>query len=88
MVRWIRFSNVVKVYGFGIGASVDRSRFRVEKTFDFNRVSVLGWWFNGKLLRRKSISRVQLKILDILIPSEPRRSPLALEWPKYHLHWR
>ncbi|HZE72840.1 MAG TPA: glycosyltransferase [Pyrinomonadaceae bacterium] len=52
--------------------------FRVEKTFDFNRVSVLGWWFNGKLLRRKSISRVQLKILDILMPILSRVDRL---WP-------
>jgi glycosyltransferase involved in cell wall biosynthesis len=42
--------------------------FRVEKMFDFNRVSVPGWWLNGKLLRRTRFSRVQLKILDIVMP--------------------
>ena len=42
--------------------------FRVETTFDFNRVSVPGWWLNGKLLRRKRFSRIQLKILDTLMP--------------------
>lgn len=42
--------------------------FRVEKTFDFNRISVPGWWLNGKLLRRKRFSRIQLKILDSVMP--------------------
>jgi len=42
--------------------------FRVEKTFDFNRVSVPGWWLNGKLLRRTKFSRIQLKILDMVMP--------------------
>ena len=42
--------------------------FTVEKVFDFNRVSVPGWWLSGKLLRRKTFSRVQLKVLDLLMP--------------------
>ncbi|HLG14754.1 MAG TPA: glycosyltransferase [Blastocatellia bacterium] len=42
--------------------------FRIERMFDFNRFSVPGWWTNGKLLRRKRFSRVQLKIVDTLIP--------------------
>jgi glycosyltransferase involved in cell wall biosynthesis len=42
--------------------------FRVEKMFDFNRVSVPGWWLNGKLLRRTRFSRVQLKILNMVMP--------------------
>jgi glycosyltransferase involved in cell wall biosynthesis len=42
--------------------------FRIEKIFDFNRVSVPGWWLNGKLLRRKRFSRIQLKILDLAMP--------------------
>lgn len=43
--------------------------FAVEKIFDFNRVSVPGWWLNGKLLRRKKFSRVQLKMLDLGMPA-------------------
>jgi glycosyltransferase involved in cell wall biosynthesis len=42
--------------------------FEVEKIFDFNRVSVPGWWFNGKILHRKGFSKIQLKILDTLLP--------------------
>jgi glycosyltransferase involved in cell wall biosynthesis len=52
----------------GLERAMIEAGFRVEKTFDFNRVSVLGWWLNSRLLRRKSISRVQLKILDMLMP--------------------
>ena len=42
--------------------------FRIEKVFDFNRVSVPGWWLNGKILRRKKFSRTQLKMLDLAMP--------------------
>ena len=42
--------------------------FRIETVFDFNRVSVPGWWLNGKLLRRKKFSRLQLKMLDLAMP--------------------
>jgi SAM-dependent methyltransferase len=48
--------------------ALTQAGFRVEKTFDFNRASVPGWWLNSKLLRRKRISRVQLKVLDMLMP--------------------
>ena len=42
--------------------------FEVESLRGFNRASVPGWWWNGKVLRRRSFSRVQLKILDIAVP--------------------
>jgi SAM-dependent methyltransferase len=42
--------------------------FSVEQLSDFNRVSVPGWWFNGKVLRRKHYSRVQLKLVNNSIP--------------------
>ena len=48
--------------------SMGEAGFRVEKVFDFNRFSVPGWWLNGRLLRRKSFSRVQLKVLNTLMP--------------------
>jgi hypothetical protein len=53
--------------------------FRVEKIFDFNRISVTGWWFNGKLLRRRTFSRIQLKLLDIAMPILSRLDRL-LPW--------
>lgn len=42
--------------------------FSVEEILDFNRIGRLGWWFNGKILHRRNLSRFQLKIFDSLIP--------------------
>lgn len=47
---------------------LESSGFQVEQILDFNRISVIGWWLNNKVLRRKTFSRIQLKILDVLIP--------------------
>src|SRR5687767_5706585 len=52
--------------------------FRIEKVLDFNRVSVPGWWFNGKILRRKKFSRIQLKMLDLAMPILSRIDDI---WP-------
>lgn len=46
--------------------------FHVERTIDFNRASVPGWWLNGKILRRSRFSRLQLKLLDMLTPALQR----------------
>jgi glycosyltransferase involved in cell wall biosynthesis len=59
-------------------AALIAAGFRVEKIFDFNRVSVPGWWFNGKILRRKRVSRVQLKLMELAMPLLKRIDRL---WP-------
>ncbi|MFL6305028.1 MAG: glycosyltransferase [Candidatus Sulfotelmatobacter sp.] len=41
---------------------------RVEQIFDFNRISVPGWWFNGRVLQRKKFSKIQLKALNTALP--------------------
>jgi len=38
--------------------------FEIERMFTFNRISVPGWWFNGKILRRRHFGKVQLKLFD------------------------
>lgn len=48
--------------------ALELSGFQVETIFDFNRISVPGWLLNGKLLRRRKFSRVQLKVLDMALP--------------------
>ncbi len=48
--------------------SLREAGFVIEEILDFNRFSVPGWWFNGKLLRRDKISRIQLKAADVLMP--------------------
>lgn len=59
-------------------AALTEAGFTVERLFDFNRVSVPGWWLNGRLLRRRSFSRVQLKLLDTAMPLLARVDRL---WP-------
>ena len=41
--------------------------FHVETVLRFNRVSRPGWWLNGKVLKRRTISRSQLKNFDRLV---------------------
>jgi SAM-dependent methyltransferase len=52
----------------GLRQSLERAGFVVEQLFDFNRAAVPVWWFNGKVLKRKVFSRVQLKIFDTAVP--------------------
>ena len=52
----------------GLRRSLQAAGFEVEQLFDFNRVSVPGWWMNGTILRRRTFSRLQLKIFDMLTP--------------------
>jgi glycosyltransferase involved in cell wall biosynthesis len=47
---------------------LERAGFRVDSIVDFNRFSVPGWWLNGKVLRRETFSRLQLKMLQMLMP--------------------
>lgn len=46
----------------------------------FNRFSVPGWWLNGKVLRRRRFSRLQLKVLDLGMPLIRLLDPV-LPWP-------
>ena len=48
--------------------SLEKAGFRVEKLFDFNRCSVPVWWINGKLLKKKTFSKIQLKLLNTAVP--------------------
>jgi len=42
--------------------------FEVERVFEFNRVTWPGWWWNGRMLRRRTFGRFQLKLFDALVP--------------------
>lgn len=47
---------------------LEESGFEVERIFDFNRFSVPGWWLNARVLKKKTFSRLQLKVLNVLLP--------------------
>jgi len=48
-------------------ACMTEAGFEVETVLHFNRISRPGWWLNGKILKRRTISRVQLKNFDRLV---------------------
>jgi SAM-dependent methyltransferase len=47
---------------------MERAGLRVEQVRWFNRVGVLGWWFNGRIRRVSRIPLDQLKAFDRLVP--------------------
>lgn len=52
----------------GLKEAINSVGFNLDQVFDLNRFSVPAWWINGKYLRRKTFSRIQLKIIDTLMP--------------------
>ena len=45
-----------------------RAGLRLEALLPFNRIGVLAWWVNGRLLRRKTFSLLQVGFLNLLTP--------------------
>jgi len=52
----------------------------VERVLHFNRITRPGWWLTGRLLRRRSSSRLMLWFFDRLVWLWRRIDP-ALPWP-------
>jgi len=46
-----------------------RAGLETEALLSFNRIGVIAWWLNGRLLRRKSFSLSQIKLLNVLTPT-------------------
>jgi glycosyltransferase involved in cell wall biosynthesis len=42
--------------------------FRTEEMLKFNRAGVPAWWFNGRILRRKTFGLGQIRLLNLLTP--------------------
>lgn len=58
---------------------VTMAGFHLEHLRHFNRVSVPGWWFSGKIMKRRHFSRWQLKLFDVAVPVLRLIDPL-LPW--------
>jgi glycosyltransferase involved in cell wall biosynthesis len=56
--HWRRYSEAQ------LGKRMEEAGFEVERIIKFNRMSRPGWWLNGKILKRRVISRFQLKNFD------------------------
>jgi SAM-dependent methyltransferase len=52
----------------------------VERVLHFNRITRPGWWFTGRVLKRRSSSRIMLWFFDRLVWLW-RRIDRALPWP-------
>ena len=59
---------------------IEEAGFHVERILDFNRISRPGWYINGKLLRKQTISRRQLRLFDRLVWLW-RRIDRWIPWP-------
>ncbi len=44
-----------------------KAGFALEKIFDFNRPGAMVWFVNGKLLKKRTLDKIQLKIFDHLV---------------------
>ena len=58
--------------------------FAVEAILLFNRASRPGWWFNGSVLKRRTLGRLQLRNFDRLVWLW-RRVDRYLPWPQTSL---
>ncbi len=47
---------------------LEAAGFRVISLEYFNRIGILGWFLNGKILRKKRLSSLQLRIYNLLVP--------------------
>ncbi len=58
---------------------LQKTGFTIETMHDFNRTSVPGWWLNGRVMKRRNFSRVQLKLFNMGVPVI-RRLDRMLPW--------
>jgi glycosyltransferase involved in cell wall biosynthesis len=49
-------------------SAAQQAGFRVEQILKFNRPGVPAWWLNGRLLRRRTFGRAQIRLLNLLTP--------------------
>jgi glycosyltransferase involved in cell wall biosynthesis len=46
----------------------EKAGFSVERVLEFNRPGVPAWWFNGRVLHRKTFGLGQIRVLNMLTP--------------------
>jgi glycosyltransferase involved in cell wall biosynthesis len=51
-----------------LGRELREAGFEVNLFRDFNHFAVTGWYVNGKILKKRTFSRVQLKAFNMLVP--------------------
>ena len=61
-----------------------RAGFHVEEVIKFNRLGSPGWWWNGRVLKRRTFGFWQIKLLNLLVPLV---RPIDRFLPFPHLSW-
>lgn len=61
-----------------------RAGFTVQTLLKFNRIGAPGWWWNGRVTRKKTFAMWQMKLLNFLVPLV-RSVDRFLPFP--HLSW-
>ena len=61
-------------------AELNGAGFVVQELFDFNHIGTPSWLINGKLLKRRHFSHIQLGVLNLITPLVRRVDDKAL-WP-------
>src|SRR5437773_1927811 len=54
--------------------------FQVERILDFNRISRPAWYVSGRILKRQTLGRGQMRVFDLFVWLWKRMDPL-LPWP-------
>jgi SAM-dependent methyltransferase len=49
-------------------SKIERAGFEIAHAQDFNRMGTFGWWVNGKLLKRDTLSPVSMALFNLLVP--------------------
>jgi SAM-dependent methyltransferase len=71
---WL-FSSLDRVLGHqrrytrqALREALEQAGFELDELREFNKIGVLGWLLNGRVLQREHLSQVQLKLLNTAIP--------------------
>ena len=71
---WL-FSSLDRVLGHqrrytrpALRAALEQAGFEIDELREFNKIGVLGWLLNGRIMKREHLSQVQLKLLNTAIP--------------------
>jgi glycosyltransferase involved in cell wall biosynthesis len=62
----------------------EQAGFHVEKVVKFNRIGAPGWWWNGRVLKKKTFGFWQIKLLNTILPVV---RPVDRFLPFPHLSW-
>jgi SAM-dependent methyltransferase len=63
-----------------LGGKLIGAGFRVDQIIRFNRITYPGWLLNSRVLKRRTLSSMQLRLFDLLTPLW-RRIDGLLPWP-------